>query len=470
MRRAAQVIFRAVGAGCIAAGMLLTSPVAAQTPEPTSTRISLGSGGELARQLLIAGQPDGARQIAEALLQADPNDSQAAVILAQAQLRLGNQPEARQAARHAWRTADTQRQKFIAAMTMADILAAEESYTRSQFWVRRAIQTAPGPQSEMVAVEAFRLVRQENPLAIELNFGATPSSNVNSGNSNRTINFAFLPGVLGELQFEVPPNERPLSGLELSLQTDLRYRIARTDRSRTSLEFGLYGRGYIMSESARASAPDVTGESLSFAQASVGLLHQWVPEGGENPFSASLTYSHAWYGGEAYRYEIDATLGTQFTLSDAQSLSLAGSMRYSHTLASQSDVMTYSLRGRWSYALDNDDILGVTGQFAKATSDVDDLAYDAVTLGLNYDFGDILPGIDLAASWTEQYRVYEGSRFDPAGREDRISTLGLNLGLQDIEFYGFEPVVSLQGRTTDSSVARFDTEGAQIGINLRSSF
>jgi len=46
----------------------------------------------------------------------------------------------------------------------------------------------------------------------------------------------------------------------------------------------------------------------------------------------------------------------------------------------------------------------------------------------------------------------------------------LDIGLQNIQFYGFEPVMTVQARRTDSSVARFDTEGVQIGLNLRSSF
>jgi hypothetical protein len=133
---------------------------------------------------------------------------------------------------------------------MADVLAAQEAYTHSQLWVRRAIQSAPGPQSKLIATQAFRRVRKANPLAVEVRFGLTPSSNVNSGNLNEAISFAFLPGALAELEFLVPPDERPLSGLEISLQTDLRYRIAETTKSRTSLEFGFFSRTYVMSRSA----------------------------------------------------------------------------------------------------------------------------------------------------------------------------------------------------------------------------
>ena len=408
------MILRALVMGAFASCLALAPPVTAQDTV-SQTRIVISEGLPLARQLLLAGQPDAARQIADALVRADPSNTQAHILLAQAHLRMGDSALARQSARNAWRTATDDRDKFAAAITMADVLAAEEAYTRSQFWVRRAIQVAPGPQRETLAVEAFRRVRQANPLAVELSFGLTPSSNVNSGNSNRTINFAFLPEAFREIQWLVPPDQRPLSGLEFSLQTDLRYRIAETPTSRTSLEFGVYGRTYLMSDAARQSAPDVTGESLSYAQASIGVLHQWVPDGSDDPYSASLTFAHHWAAGAPYRTEIDGTLGRQFTLENNDMLSVSGGIHYTHSLTSDLDTTTYSLRGRWARRLNNDDTVGVTAQLAKATSTSTDSAYDSITLGASYDFGDVFAGIDLATSYTEQFRVYETSSFDPRG-------------------------------------------------------
>lgn len=455
-------LFGAVGAVALCAS--------ATAQEAQSLRISLAQGEELARQMLVAGQPTAALQIAQALLQADPDDSSALILLAQSNLRLGEGAEARQAARRAWQTATGRRERFNAAFTMADVLAADESYTRSQLWVRRAIQSAPDPRSEQVAIDAFRRVRLANPLAIELQFGLTPSSNVNAGNSNDAIRFAYLPGEFGEILWQVPEDERPLSGLEVSLQTDLRYRISETARSRTSLEFGAFGRSYVMSDAARASAPDVTGESLSYIQLSTGLLHQWLPEGSDTPLSASLTYNHDWAGGAPIRHGLSGTLGAQFTLGEVDTLSVAATARYSHTYTNDTHVSTYSLRGRWAHALPNEDSFGVTAQLARAVSRATDLAYSDATLGLSYDFGTVVPGIDLATHWTEQLRVYETSAFDPAGRDDRISSLQVSVGLQDVEFYGFEPVVTLGAQRTNSSVPRFDTEGAQVGIDFRSSF
>lgn len=438
-------------------------------------RVTTDEARILVDRLLEIRQPAAAREIALGLLRGDPNDVTALVALARSELALGRVGAAETAARAAKSVAQTPTENYIASLAMAEIFGQSERFTRSQFWLRRAIQSAPNPQSEQVAIEAFRRVRQANPLSVEINFGLTPSSNVNSGNANDAINFAFLPGVLGELQFLVPPDERPLSGLEVSLQTDFRYRIAESQTSRTSLEFGVYGRTYVMSDSARDAAPEVTGESLSYAQASVGVLHQWRPEGVESPYSANLIYSHNWAGGAPYSHELNGTLGTQITASDRDDIALSASVRHTNFFANDTDVVTYSLRGLWSRTLPNDNILGVTTQAAKATSTSTDRAYDEVTFGVSYDWGEVFSGntplgFDLATSITQKYRTYETSAFDPAGREDRVSSLRFDVGLNNVDFYGFQPVLTLQARRTDSTVQRFDTEGGQVGVNLRSSF
>jgi hypothetical protein len=466
--------------GAVHACVLALASVSVSLPEQaiaqqSEQRLSREDARVLASRLASNGQPSAAREIALGLLLVDPADISALLILSQAELQLGNIVEAKAAVRTAWRVGQTKRERFAAALTMANLHASLEAYTRSQIWIRRAIQTAPTPQTEQVAITAFRRVRQEDPLAVELSLGITPSTNVNSGNSNQAISFAYLPGYLSEIRWLVPADERPLSGLELSLQTDLRYRIAESETSQTSLEFGIYGKTYVMSATAQASAPEVTGESLSFAQASIGILHQWQPQNADSPYSASLTYSLNWAAGTPYSYDLNGTIGTQFTFANDDTFAVSGGTRFSYNFASGSEVMTYSLRGQWSRELANYDTVGITAQVAKATSQSTDLAYNEATLGVSYDFGeisfsDVSLGLDLMTSYTEKYRVYETSSYDPAGREDRILSLRFDVGLNNVDFYGFQPVVTLQARRTASSVERFDTEGRQIGVNLRSSF
>ncbi|WP_296418540.1 tetratricopeptide repeat protein [Pseudooctadecabacter sp.] len=443
--------------------------VAQTAPGDDPLRISVEDGPAFARDLLRAGQPEAALQILDVLLEADPAATSVHLLRARALMALGRPSEARDAGRMAWRTAQSDAQKFSAAFTMADLLAADEAYTRSQLWVRRALQVAPDEQRERLAVTAFRRVRQANPLAVELAFGVAPSDNVNSGNANEAITFAYLPGTLSEIEWLVPADQRPLSGVEVSAQGQVRYRITEAQTYRTSLEFGGFGRTYIMSADAKEAAPDVTGASLSYAQLSFGVLHQWTPQSTNRNYSASLTYSHDWAGGTPLRQDVNLTFGAQQFFENDTRLSVLTSVRFSDRFLSD-DVTTYALRGLWTRDFENGQSLGLTGQLAVATSDGTDQAYQAATVGVSYDFGDIGAGFDLRTSWTEQYRVYETSVFDPAGRDDTITTLRVDLGLQNMDFYGFEPVLNVTGRRTASSVPRFDTEGVQIGFDMRSSF
>lgn len=442
----------------------------AQTDVPGQIRLDAADGPDLARQLLRRGQPRIALQIIETLLNAERATSEIHLLHGQILMRLGENEKAREAARTAWRTATTRRDRFSAAFAMADFLAADEHYTRSQLWVRRAVQSAPDARSVQLATDAFQRVRRVNPLAVELELGISPSDNVNSGNSNDTITFAYLPGVLSELEFLVPEDQRPLSGVEISAQTRLRYRIAETETSRTSLDFGVFGRTYIMSDSARETAPEVTGESLSYVQLSFGAIHQWATRADGRPTSLSVTYNHDWLGGSPYRQEIDVNLGTQYRLANDDTLAVSISGRFTDRFSTSDDVFTSSARTQWTRGFDNNDSLSVLAQVANATSNATDLSYLAGTLGIVYDFGDIGFGVDLATSLTHQYRDYETSVFDPAGRVDNISSVRLDMGFDTIEFYGFQPVVNVTGRRTTSSVPRFETEGLQMGLNLRSSF
>jgi hypothetical protein len=205
-------------------------------------------------------------------------------------------------------------------------------------------------------------------------------------------------------------------------------------------------------------------------QASFRALHQWRRVGANAPYSASLTFNHDWAGGTPYRYELNGTVGTQYKLANEDSLAISGGMRYSQRQSGNTNNVTYSARGQWSRTLQNIDDVSITAQLAQAKSDATDLAYRDAMLSVSYDFGDLGFGVNLSTSYTEQFRVYETSAFDPAGREDQISAVRFDLGRKNIDFYGFQPVLTVQARRTISSTPRFDTQGAQLGLNLRSSF
>jgi hypothetical protein len=75
------MIIRAVLSSVFVQMTVQATPTSAQD-NISQTRIGLRQGAELARQLLISGQPDAALQIAQTLVQARPNDMHAHVLFA----------------------------------------------------------------------------------------------------------------------------------------------------------------------------------------------------------------------------------------------------------------------------------------------------------------------------------------------------------------------------------------------------
>ena len=130
---------------------------------------------------LAAGDLDVTIQIAKALLQRDSADPAALLLLAQAMGQQQDGPQARTEARLAFRAADDRDTRFSAAMFMADSLATDGFQLASQFWLRKAGQTAPSDEARQIARGAFDKVRSRSPVVLQFGVSIHPSSNVNSG-------------------------------------------------------------------------------------------------------------------------------------------------------------------------------------------------------------------------------------------------------------------------------------------------
>ncbi|MGL5012446.1 MAG: hypothetical protein ACRC6I_21465 [Paracoccaceae bacterium] len=439
-------------------------------PTFAQERLSLDEAREFASELLMQNQPAAAREIALGLLQADANDIGALLLLSRAERALGNTDAAVGAGRAAWRASQTDAEKFISASAIAQAHAAAENYGRAQNWLRRAVEAAPTPEYAALAAQDYALVRQENPLSVQLAFGALPTDNVNNGNSNDTITFAYLPGALANIAFEVPADDRPVSGLLLTGQVQLSYRLARTPTSQTAIGLGIFGQTYVISESGKARAPDVTSASLTYQQASVSLTHTWLPAASTNPYSLDLSYAQSSYGGDPYTRDLGLTLGRQWRVDEADRYAVSAAFTRTTYLADGSDADALNLRGAWNRTLANDDVFGLSFSANRVFSDRPDRGYDALGAQISYNFGEVAPWVDLSVSASLEKRVYDVSSYDPAGRSDLRSALQINVGLPELDFYGFEPVATVSANRTNSSVPYFETESIRMGIQIRSSF
>ena len=157
---------------------LITSPLAAQEAKAdlrTSAREAL-QDGDFAR----------ADALSTLLINSRPDDADALLIRAAAARGMGRPEDWSEASVTAYRVADTDFQRFDAAMLAAQAAAAREQFMRAQIWLRRADQYAPAAARNAVAL-AYRQVAARNPMSVQLSFGFTPSDNVNNGGETTTI-------------------------------------------------------------------------------------------------------------------------------------------------------------------------------------------------------------------------------------------------------------------------------------------
>lgn len=451
-------------AGAIAVAWLAVSAASAEQ------RLSLEDARTLAQTLIVENQPAAARDIALGLLQADASDVNALIILSQAERALGNTAAALEAGRSAWRVSDAATERFVVASVMAQAHASAANYTRAQFWLRRAAEFAPNEQMAALAARDFGVLRQANPWSVNLSFGVSPTDNVNNGNSNSTLTFAYLPGALAQVAWEVPADDRPLSGVALTGQVQLSYRLAQSPQSQTAIGLTLFAQGYVLSESARATAPDVTARSLGYQQATVSLSHNWATAGGAGPYSAELALTESIYGSDPYTRDVALSFGRQWQIEPDQvfSAALTGSETTYH--ADGSTANSVSLHGAWQKTLGNSDSLGIALNATRVSADRPDRGYAGFGMQLSYDFGEVLEGVDLSISGSLEQRVYDRSSYDPAGRTDIRSTLQMNVGLPVAAVYGFEPVATLSANQTNSTVPYFETQSIRLGLQVKSSF
>ena len=107
-------------------------------PLNAETRLSIDEAKEYAAQMLKDNNPWAARAVALGILKGHPDDFSGLVIVAQSEMMLGRFDVAQETAKHAWRVAETDNQKFTAAYMVSQALMRAEKFTQAQLWLRRS--------------------------------------------------------------------------------------------------------------------------------------------------------------------------------------------------------------------------------------------------------------------------------------------------------------------------------------------
>ena len=419
----------------------------------------------LSAGLIDAGRLAEAAALTDALIARDPTDATALILRARVALATGDATGAITLASRAFRAAEGDDQRYAAARIAARGHAALKQDTRAQWWLRRAGNVAPDTAAERSVAEEFRAIRQRNPLAISLQFGISPSSNVNGGSASDVI---ILPGL--PFEFLLDGEARALSGLQFEGGINLSYRLNQTERSALFLDASLQGRTYVLSPQAREQAPDARGSDYADVSTSLSLTHRWLPPDARGPWSLTGTLGQTWYDDSLFLTFGQLYLSKLTQIGNGRRLNVAGFAERQDRVEDDEQLLALGGRARWSWRRPGQDEASLSAGFRDTWDELPDVAFDAISVGAAYQFAKPVMSLRLGLGADLEYRYFPKSNyaFDP--REDWRSSLRLTIGLPDFAYYGFEPQVVFRASRTESNVALYDSRSLSLDFGIVSSF
>ena len=444
-------------------GLAAPTDSSAQESDAQNVNLSTDQARAVTVNALRSGNPGVADAISSALLAQNPDDAQMLLVRAILARQAGRFDVAQEAASRAYANSESDAVSFESALVVADVLARDEKYLRSEFWLRRADQAASNEGQERAVERLFRQVNARNPLSIQLRFSARPSNNVNNGAEELVIEIGGLP-------FRLSDSGQQLGGYETSVGLSLGYRLSEDATQRTEALLELFHRDIRLDSDAKDDAPDVEGSDFDYSVVIVGLRQQRLiwPDLGPTSFTGLLGQS--WYG--------EKKLARWFELSGRQSVRLADDR-----------VLTFGATARTELRLDGDindsKQFGLSVDYRQAIEGAGSFGLGATIRDIRSDsatvdrfsteirgdrvfgqIGPMVPRISLSLQ-NQNYHKFT-STID--GRQDRSATLGLSATFPDVRFYGFVPEASIRARKTNSNVDIYDRNEYSFGVTMVSRF
>lgn len=419
----------------------------------------------VAAQAIVAGAPGPAREMAEALLERDPGDVEALLILSRAARDLGDYETAKDTAARAWTLAREKPRKFSAALAMAQATSSAGNRIGAQLWLRRAVNHAPDARARALAIRDFRYLRKVSPLSVYLSFGIAPNSNINNGSAHSSVDIFGLPDVnlVGAAQ--------ALSGVEYSAGLSLRYRLAQSPTRATDLTFRASRRDYTLSSDAKALAPTAKGSDFALSTVSAGISQRFMQSESRAETTVALELGKTWYGGDPYSDFTRLSLGHVMPLSRSSRLAfgLIGE-RTTGPRAPHADLLR--LTASWSKGLASGGLFGLSMQVTDSQSSSSSADYREVAARISYaPAKPLIEGVHAQFGLGLRMRDYPVTAYLPSGgRQDREISTDMTLDFRNLEYYGFTPTLTLRASRSNSNVGLFDVENLGMAMGIRSSF
>ena len=461
------------------------APVAIAQSTPVA--LSVEQMRRAAELNLRNGEADRALAFADALLQRDAQDVTALLVRAHALRMLTRYGAAQAAARTGWRYAQNDSHKYTAAILMAQALSSDGKRTRAQLWLRRAAQVAPTPQHAAKAAQDFRHVQRRNPWQTQLSFTLAPNSNINNGSASDTSSLLYQllnPFSLdGGSEVVLGASSKALSGVETGGEIQTRYRFHQTENRAHDLRLALSYRTYSLSKSARddlafedtqrrargEAARNITGSDFAFGNIQLGYGYKQLRRDNRGELNLNADIGQSFYGGARYNSYLRAAVGQSYYLTHTTKLDF-GLRAETRTAQRGSDHDLASLTAGMSRKLASGDGIYLGAQVSAMRSDTVRLAYDELRLRSGYVLGRDVMGTALQFGLSTSFRDYDVSPHDPTGRREFQIAAEVTATFKQIDYFGFNPTVSLSASTTNSNIGLYDVNRVGLSIGIASAF
>ncbi|MGR3511529.1 MAG: surface lipoprotein assembly modifier [Paracoccaceae bacterium] len=418
-----------------------------------------------AEQALVAGQPAEALAISEAILAETPDNFAALFLKAAALIDLNDPVQAARVAGDAYAVAETRIDRLQAARLAGRARFLAGQYARSEWWFRRASNNVATPEEEREVINAFRTVRRANPLTFQVGFGAAPTNNFNNGAKDGSVLFEGLG------TFELPPDQRPLSGIEINGDMRLEYRIAASTRQNTRVGLYLYARTYAPSDEARDSVPGIDGNdySLGIVDAFVQQDRLVFPSLGVSQIS--IHNGRLFYGGQHYWDYVRVGLSQDIRVSDRMVMNLAVSQenQFGVPLRHEDTGITTLALGL-DRVRENGDRIGFKVSKKLYDTEAFEASYEDYKFEVSYQLGRPVMGVSLAGKIGVGHTNYDAFFLSLDGRRDDYVFGTASAVWRDLSYFGFSPRADITFEKRASDVSQYARTTAAVRLGVTSSF
>lgn len=441
-----------------------------------SLELEFDQAWEIARHAASVGQYDLSRGLVEALLEADPDNVEALVLLALTTFQQGDFDASRRAAARAWRKSGTRQQRFDMARLAGRASLEGGRFLASQYWLRMAGSAAPSEEALEAARRDFRRVRELNPWKVNANLSFLPTNNVNNGSATdcNAIDgiFYLLNGEIVITCGRIAPSSQALPGIEATADLDFSYRLAEHPTRRSLIGGTVHLRRVLLNDDARTISPDSQNGDFGSTRLELWLAHDRILDWGA--VGVKATAGQGWYAGEHVLNFGKLQAYATVPLSERNTLQLgAQTDQRLNVTNSFNDTTGRAITAALAHRFDTGARLEFAVQFSQTDSEAVNNRSSGRTAQVTWTpaepIGPAHARLSLGVSQTD-FPDFTAIFPVPGGRSDLTQFARLEMQFNDIDWWGFSPVVTLNGRWTDSNVSLYDSVQTGIGFSFRSTF